>query len=96
MWTQQTRIEHRRGALRGYLDDTAPGTAMAVEAKGSWYWIVEEIEEAGCRSAAWRTSPRFLGGARVLIGVFPRDVAQYCGGKGDNCSIAFWTVRHWT
>jgi transposase len=46
--TKQTRIEHRRGALRGYLDDAAPGTPVAVEATGNWYWIVEEIEQAGC------------------------------------------------
>jgi len=46
--TEQTRIEHQRGALRGYLDDAAPGTAVAVEATGNWYWIIQEIEEAGC------------------------------------------------
>jgi len=46
--TRQSRIEHRRGALRRYLDAAPPGTAVAVEALGSWYWIVEEIEQAGC------------------------------------------------
>jgi len=44
----QTRIEHRRGAIRGYLSDAEVGTPVAVEALGSWYWIVEEIEGAGC------------------------------------------------
>lgn len=45
----QERIEHHRGAIAAYLSDAEAGTAVAVEALGSWYWIVEEIEEAGCR-----------------------------------------------
>jgi len=43
----QTRIEHEPGAIRGYLAACQPGTAVAVEATGNWYWIVEEIEQAG-------------------------------------------------
>ena len=46
---RQERIEHHRGAIGQYLRDVAPGTPVAVEALGSWYWIVEEIEAAGCR-----------------------------------------------
>lgn len=43
-----TRIEHRRGAIRGFLCERCePGTPVAVEAIGNWYWIVEEIEAAG-------------------------------------------------
>lgn len=42
----QQRIEHRRGAIREYLDDGKPGVAVAVEATGNWYWIVSEIEQA--------------------------------------------------
>ena len=41
------RIEHRRGNIRRYLEDIEPGTTVAVEATGNWYWIVDEIEEAG-------------------------------------------------
>jgi transposase len=44
---RQDRIEHRRGAIRAYLADCRPGGAVAVEATGNWYWIVDEIEEAG-------------------------------------------------
>ena len=44
----QHRIEHRRGAITAYLADAEVGTSVAVEALGSWYWIVEEIESAGC------------------------------------------------
>jgi len=47
--TQQVRIEHRPGAIREYLRPCRKGTAVAVEALGSWYWIVQEIEQAGMR-----------------------------------------------
>jgi len=43
----QRRIEHRPGAIEAYLSDAEAGTSVAVEALGSWYWIVEEIESAG-------------------------------------------------
>jgi len=41
------RLEHRSGAVRSYLSAFEPGTAVALEAVGSWYWIVDEIEAAG-------------------------------------------------
>jgi transposase len=44
---RQRRIEHRRGAIRKYLGQGDPGGAVAVEATGNWYWIVDEIEQAG-------------------------------------------------
>lgn len=44
---RQRRIEHRPGAIRSYLAGATPGSAVALEAMGSWYWIVNEIEEAG-------------------------------------------------
>src|SRR5439155_1817556 len=43
---KQTRIEHCPGAIRSFLADVVPGTAVAVEATGNWYWIVQEIEQA--------------------------------------------------
>lgn len=46
---RQTRIDHAPGAIRAYLAGCAPGTPVALEAMGSWYWIVEEIEQAGLR-----------------------------------------------
>lgn len=45
--TRECRIEHRRGAIRRYLRGCEGGTAVAVEATGNWYWIVEEIEQGG-------------------------------------------------
>jgi len=47
--TRQTRIEHTPGAIREYVSTATPGTAVAVEAIGHWYWIVREIEAAGMK-----------------------------------------------
>jgi len=44
---RQTRIEHRPGAFKEFLKHCEPGTPVAVEAMGYWYWIIQEIEEAG-------------------------------------------------
>lgn len=41
------RVEHERAAFRRYLHGLQPGTSVAVEATGSWYWLVDELEEAG-------------------------------------------------
>jgi transposase len=41
------RLEHGPGAVRDYLQGCEPGTAVAVEATGNWYWIIDEIEQAG-------------------------------------------------
>jgi transposase len=43
----QVRIEHRPGGIRKALAGCQAGTTVAVEAMGSWYWIVQEIEESG-------------------------------------------------
>ena len=47
--TVQRRLEHQRGALCAGLRGSQPGTAVAVEATGNWYWIVGEIKAAGLR-----------------------------------------------
>src|SRR2546427_12062742 len=44
---QEVRLTHAPGAVRRYLARCEPGTAVALEATGNWYWIVEEIEQAG-------------------------------------------------
>ena len=41
------RLEHAPEAVREYLSGCEPGTAVAVEATGNWYWIIDEIEQAG-------------------------------------------------
>jgi len=45
--TTHLRIEHAPGAIRQCLRNREPGTPVAVEATGNWYWIVDEIELAG-------------------------------------------------
>src|SRR2546426_10246840 len=42
------RIEHDRGSLREFLDRCERGSPVAGETIGNWYWIVDEIEAAGC------------------------------------------------
>ena len=44
---RQYRLDHAPGAIRNALADREPGTAVAIEATANWYWIVEEIEQAG-------------------------------------------------
>jgi len=44
---QEFRIEHRRGSIAGFLYSQQPGSPVAIETIGNWYWIVDEIEQAG-------------------------------------------------
>jgi transposase len=44
---RHARIEHAPGAIRESLEGREKGTPVAVEATGNWYWIVDEIEQAG-------------------------------------------------
>jgi transposase len=46
---RQSRIEHEPGAIRKALSGCEPGTPVAIEATANWYWIIEEIEQAGLR-----------------------------------------------
>ena len=42
----EKRIEHAKGQIFGFLSQWTPGTSVAVETVGNWYWIVDEIEQA--------------------------------------------------
>jgi len=44
---REQRINHTRGALQTFLEAFEPGTPVAVETIGNWYWITDEIEAAG-------------------------------------------------
>jgi len=44
---QETRLAHHRGVIRDFLQQWTPGSPVAVETVGNWYWLVDEIEEAG-------------------------------------------------
>ncbi len=43
---KQYRLNHAPGAIRQALAGSAPGTPVAIEATGNWYWIIDEIEQA--------------------------------------------------
>lgn len=45
---REARLEHTRGALRTFLEGCERGAPVALETIGHWYWIVDEIEAAGC------------------------------------------------
>jgi transposase len=60
---KRTRIEHTAGAIQKYLEQFPAGTPVAIECVGNWYWIVDEIEAAGCTAQltnAWK--------AKVMMG----------------------------
>lgn len=44
---KEFRIEHKRGNIAGFLSRQQPGSSVAVETVGNWYWIIDEIEQAG-------------------------------------------------
>lgn len=44
---KEFRIEHRRGSIAGFLSGQQPGSPVAIETIGNWYWIIDEIEQAG-------------------------------------------------
>lgn len=44
---REYRVEHRRGSIVDFLSAEERGSVVAVETIGNWYWIVDEIEEAG-------------------------------------------------
>lgn len=41
------RVDHDRVLFRSYLGCLPAGTSVAIETIGSWYWMVDEIEQAG-------------------------------------------------
>jgi hypothetical protein len=41
------RIGHKQGVFRAFLSGYQPGCPVTVETIGNWYWIVDEIEQAG-------------------------------------------------
>lgn len=44
---RQYRLVHAPGAIRHALAGCVPGTPVALEATANWYWITNEIEQAG-------------------------------------------------
>ena len=44
---REQRLTHERGAFQQFLARGEPGSPVALETVGHWYWIVDEIEGAG-------------------------------------------------
>ena len=44
---REMRPAHERGVIRDFLRQCDPGSPVAVETVGNWYWLVDEIEGAG-------------------------------------------------
>ena len=44
---RESRLDHRRGAFAAFLGLCEPGSPVAIETVGNWYWIVDEVEAAG-------------------------------------------------
>ena len=45
---KRTRVNHEPAAIRAFLSQFPQATPVALETVGNWYWIVDEIEAAGC------------------------------------------------
>jgi len=43
----EKRINHSKGAIKQFLSNWTPGAKVALETVGNYYWIVDEIEQAG-------------------------------------------------
>ena len=43
----EARVEHERRSIKQFLSRWEPGSPVAVETVGNWYWIVDEMERAG-------------------------------------------------
>jgi len=41
------RVNHDRESYRTFLRGLRPGSCIAVETVGNWYWIVDEMQQAG-------------------------------------------------
>jgi transposase len=45
--SKKVQVAHDREQYRRYLDQLPPGSQIALEASGHYYWIVDEMEAAG-------------------------------------------------
>jgi transposase len=60
---REQRLAHERGALQQFLTHCGPGSPVALETGGNWYWIVDEVEGTGCipRLVHARKAKRMMG-----------------------------------
>jgi len=45
----EKRINHRKGTIKQFLSNWTQGAKVALETVGNYYWIVDEIEQAGMK-----------------------------------------------
>ncbi len=72
---REARVVHQRGAIQQFLNQCDPGSPVAIEAVGNWYWIVDEIESAGM-------TPRLVHArkAKLMMGMLNKtDRLDVCG-----------------
>ena len=43
----ECRLAHARGTIKNFVRQWTPGSEVAVETVGNWYWVVDEIEAGG-------------------------------------------------
>ncbi len=41
------KVEHDRYVFRNFLSTLPPGSQIAMESVGNWYWLIDEMEKAG-------------------------------------------------
>ena len=44
----RVRVDHAHGSILRFFSTLPKGTPVALESVGNWYWIADEIEQAGC------------------------------------------------
>jgi len=59
----ECKLAHSRGTIKNFTKQWSPGTPVAVETVGNWYWVVDEIE-------AGQGSPQLVNArlAKLMIG----------------------------
>lgn len=59
----ECKLAHSRGTIKNFTKQWSPGTPVAVETVGNWYWVVDEIE-------AGNGSPQLVNArlAKLMIG----------------------------
>jgi transposase len=43
----ESRLQHAHGTIKNFIQRWTPGSPVAVETVGNWYWVVDEIEAGG-------------------------------------------------
>ena len=43
----ESRLAHSHGTVKNFVHRWSPGSVVAVETVGNWYWVVDEIEAGG-------------------------------------------------